>query len=130
MVADVWFMGVICHFERDRIVNSVAFVPTGAKLESVYQRLKMRTSGWIEVRDKEYLAAMATAESNKVFHHAHIINQYIRAREVELRATGTIFTQTNRFELRAASLVSSNDPATAYYGNGIALVAVEELAQR
>jgi len=62
----------------------------------------------------------ARGEKYNIYRHARMISGYIHARQVELRATGTAFAQTNRFELRAASLVNSNDPAVAYYGNGIA----------
>ena len=54
-----------------------------------------------------------------------------RARS-EMMATGTTSLLTDQpfWNWRAASLVDSNDPAVGFYGNGIALVAVPEPAQR
>ncbi|HSY20220.1 MAG TPA: hypothetical protein VK815_17880 [Candidatus Acidoferrales bacterium] len=130
MAADIWLVAVICHFERDRIANSVAFVPSWGKMESVYQQLKTHAPGWIEVDDRDYMAKLPTGEENKVYRHAYLISHYIRARELELLATGTTFPQTNYFELRAVKLVDTNDPAVAFHGNGIALVAGPGPVQR
>jgi hypothetical protein len=130
MVADIWFTLAICRFEGERIANGAAFVPSCAKMESVYQQLKARAPGWIEVRDNEYLAAYPPSGKNYVYRHVRLMSDYVRARQMELLATGTTFQQINIFDIHAASLVNSNDPAVAFYGNGIALVAVPQLTQR
>jgi len=129
VAADLWFMPVICRFEGDRIANGPVFVPSRAKMEFVYQQLKTRAPGRVDVNDKDYLAAIPPGEKNNIYRHARLIRRYINSREVELLAAGKTFSQTNIFELRAASAVSTNDPAVAFYGNGIALVALPGSAQ-
>jgi hypothetical protein len=129
VAADLWFMPVICRFEGDRIANGPVFVPSRAKMEFVYQQLKARAPGRVDVDDKDYLAAIPPGEKNNIYRHARLIRRYIDSREVELLAAGKTFSQTNVFELRTASAVSTNDPAIAFYGNGIALVAMPETAQ-
>ena len=119
-------MPVICRFEGDRIANGRVFVPSAAKMESVYQQLRTRAPGWIEVSDEDYIAGVPAGEANNIYRHARLISHYIRARELELRATGTTFAQTNEFELRMAVEVKTNDPALTFTGNGVALVAVPE----
>jgi len=130
VVADLWFMPVICRFEGDRIANSRVFVPSAAKMDLVYRQLKARAPGKIVVRDAAYAAALPPNDANRIYLQARVLTPYVRARELEAQAAGAVFTQTNFFELRTASLVDSNDPAVGFYGNGIALVAVPEPVQR
>ncbi len=126
VAADLWFMPVICKFEGDRIANGPIFVPSCAKMNLVYQQLKARAAGRVEVRDADYIAAVPPGEKNNIFRHARLISHYVKSRELELQAAGALFSRTNFFELRAATLVNSNDSAVTFYGNGIALVAVPQ----
>ena len=130
VAADLWFMPVICRFEGDRIANGRVFLPSAAKMDLVYRQLKTRAPGKVMVDSAAYIAAVPPGEANHIYLQARILTPYVHARELERLAAGTIFSATNRFELRAASLVASNDPAVAFYGNGIALVAVPAPAQR
>ncbi|MBW8863711.1 MAG: glycosyltransferase family 39 protein [Verrucomicrobia bacterium] len=129
MAADLWLMPVICRFEGDRIANGPTFVPSFAKMDLVYHQLKSRAPGLVEVRDADYIAAIPPGDKNNYLRHARVFSHYVHARELELLAAGQVFTRTNVFALRAVSAVSTNDPAIAFYGNGIALVAVPETTQ-
>lgn len=121
--ADLWFMPVICRFEGDRIANGAVFVPSCAKMEEVYRQLQAHAAGWIEVRDADYLAAIAPGEKNNIYRHAGLISHYIRSRELQSLAAGKTFSETNFFDLRAVAGIDTNAPEVAYHGNGIALVA-------
>ncbi|MDR3457383.1 MAG: hypothetical protein P4N60_08055 [Verrucomicrobiae bacterium] len=130
VAADLWFMPVICRFEGDRIAHGRVFVPSAAKMGEVYRQLKAHAPGRVVVRDDAYVAALPPNDVNRIYLQARILTPYVRARELEAQAGGSVFTRTNFFELRAASLVDANDPAVGFYGNGIALVAVPEPVQR
>jgi hypothetical protein len=130
VAADLWFMPVICRFEGDRIANGRVFVPSAAKMDLVYRQLKTRAPGRVVVDSASYVAAVPPGDANHIYLQARILTLYVHARELESLAAGTTFSSTNHFELRAASLVASNDPAVAFYGNGIALVAVPAPSQR
>ena len=126
IAADLWFMPVICRFEGDRIANGPTFVPSFAKMDSIYRQLKSRAPGSVEVRDGDYIAAIAPGEKNNYLRHARVFSRYVHARELELLAAGQVSTKTNFFDLRAVDLVNTNDPAVAFVGNGIALIAVPQ----
>ncbi|HEV2692102.1 MAG TPA: hypothetical protein VG347_04330 [Verrucomicrobiae bacterium] len=130
VVADLWFMPVICRFEGDRIANGHVFVPGVVKMDSIYRQLQAHAPGKIVVLDDAYVTSLPTKQDNHIYLQARILVPYIHARELEAQAYGAAFTQTNVFELRSASLVDSNDPAVGFYGNGIALVAVPNATQR
>jgi hypothetical protein len=122
LAANVWFMIADCRFEHDRITGGNVFVPGYAKLESVYRQLKTVADVKVEVRDDDYLKSLEKGERNNIYRHVGMLRRYIACRELELQTAGTVFTQTNYFDLRAATLVSSNDPAVKFSGNGIALI--------
>jgi hypothetical protein len=124
VAADLWFWPRMCWFEHNRIANGPVFVPGLKKLESVYQDLKSRADGPVQVQFKPYLDSLP--KNDQVRRNARLISLYVRWRELELQPAGRTTLRTNFFDLRAASLVNSNDPAVAFYGNGIALVAVPE----
>ncbi|HEY2124062.1 MAG TPA: glycosyltransferase family 39 protein [Chthoniobacterales bacterium] len=125
IAANLWFTPAMCRFERDRISFGPVFVPGYAKLESVYQQLKPRAPDrLVEIRDDAYMASFPLLDSNKIYLHSGLVRRYVRAREAYLTAAGKKFSQVNVFELRTANLVEATDPAVAFYGNGIALVAV------
>ncbi len=126
LAANLWFMAAMCRFEHDRIADGAVFVPGYTKLESVYRQLKTTAAVKIEVRDRNYLTALPPGEKNNIYRHVGLLRRYVACRELELQTAGTVFTQTNFLELRAASLVSSNDVAVKFYGNGITLVAMPE----
>jgi hypothetical protein len=123
IAADIWFMPVICHFERERIMHGPLFVPSCAKMETVYQQLETRAPGWITINDSAYLQSFSPDNTNNIYRHVHLLDVYINIRQSEQSAADAVFTNTNRFVLRAADQVNTNDPAVAFYGNGIALVA-------
>ena len=126
ITADLWFMPVICRFEGERIANGPTFVPSFAKMDSIYRQLNPRANVSVVVRDSDYIAAIAPGEKYNYLRHARVFSHYVHARELELLAAGKVSTQTNYFDLRAIDLVNTNDPAVAYSGNGIALVAVPQ----
>lgn len=126
VTVNVWFMIANCRFEHDRITDGKYFVPGYAKLESVYRQLKTTAETKVEVRDHDYLAALPPGEKNNLYRHVGLLRRYVVCRELELQTAGIVFTQTNLLELRAATLVRSNDVAVKFYGNRIALVAVTE----
>jgi hypothetical protein len=130
VAADLWFMPVICRFEDDRIANGGIFVPSTAKMDLVYRQLKARAPGRVVVDLQTYLTTVPPGEASHICYQPCLLSPYVRAREIELRAAGAGFSQTNHFELLIASLVASNDPAVAFFGNGIALVAVPAPAHR
>jgi hypothetical protein len=126
LAANVWFVIADCRFEHDRIANGKNFVPGYAKMEAVYRHLKTVPEIKVEVRDRDYLAAIEKGEKNNIYRHAGMLRRYVACREMELQTAGTVFSQTNYLELRGSALVNSNDLAVKFYGNGIALVAVPE----
>ena len=121
VAANIWFVPTMSLFERDRITSSPVFVPSFAKLESVYQALWKNSNAPIRVNDTAYLATLK--ENDKIHQWASLIRRYVNARQVALPLAHAKNQPVKVFELRAASLVNSNDPALGFYGNGIALVA-------
>ena len=108
------------------IEHGPAFTPSFRKLETVYQLMKHHAGGGrpIVVDDADYLKN-PPADST-VFRDADLIWRFTKARE---KASETVSSGTNLpaiYKLYPASQVSSNDPAAAFYGNGIALVAVSK----
>lgn len=122
LTANVWFMIANCRFEQDRITNGKVFVPGYAKMESIYRQLKTAPEAKLVVKDDAYIDPLPKGEKGNIYRHAGILGRYVACREMELQTAGTIFTQTNYFELRAAAQVNTNDASVKYFGNGIALI--------
>jgi hypothetical protein len=122
IAANLWFVSTMSWFERDRIAHSPVFVPSFAKLESVYQELRKNSNVPIRVSDTAYLATLK--EADKIHQWASLIRRYVNARLVELPLANVATQPVKVFELRAASTVNPSDPTLGFYGNGLALVAL------
>lgn len=125
IVANLWVVVGTNLYQKNNIDHGAVFIPSFRKLETIYQHLAARAGNQAVVVDDDAYR-LALPPDDKFLRDALLIRRFVAVREKELHA-GTHGKNTPMvFKLYAATLVSSNDPALAFYGNGIALVAVPE----
>ena len=121
--ANVWLMPAMYFHQGQRIDHGAGFVPSFRQLESVYQQLKRHAGGdhGVQVADAPYLKALGPGETAQK--DAELIRRYVGVREQEAAMMSGPPLASVTYILRRADQVAAEDPATAYRGHGIALVA-------
>ena len=121
--ATAWFTPAMFRFQKTSIREGSWFVPGFAKLEAVYQHLKAHAGRDrpVQVEDADYLQALPREE--QFLRQAALIRQYVAIREKQTTLFPNTQVSAAIYQLRFADKVRPQDPAVAYYGNGIALTA-------
>lgn len=134
--ATAWFMPAMFRFQKMYIQESSRFVPGLGKLEVVYQSLKAHAgrNRRVQVEDADYLKSLAAPppgqpaetssfQNKEILCQASEICQYVAIREKQDAPLPDIPAPVVMYQLLPADKVRPGDPAVAYYGNGIALIA-------
>jgi len=121
--ANVWLMPVMYRFQAAQIENGPVLIPSFRKLETIYQCLKTHAgpNAKIEVVDADPASAQSSHEP--VYRDAALIRRFVEVREKENRSA-VAAPKVTVYRLCSSAQPGAGDPAVAYRGNGIALVAV------
>ncbi len=120
--ANAWFMPAMYLHQQRQIWSGPVFVPSFARLEAVYQRLKTEAGPGrgLSIDDREYLEALS---SNDPLRDASHIRRYVEVRERERWMESGALGDRVRFRLvREGTAVAR---PIAYSGQGISLVREE-----
>jgi len=126
---NLWILTATNVYQKHNIQDGGTFIPSFRKLETVYQQLKLAAGEQpVAVDDTAYFQSLPPKD---VFRrNALLIRPYIAIREREVvRSTGKPEAPLV-FTLQAAGEVQPTNSITGFDGNGIALVAHQEPAQR
>lgn len=120
--ANVWLMPAMYHAQGRRIENGTMLIPTFRKLETIYSALSAHAGPNSSILVKAVDATASFSFPEYARQDTALIQRFVEVREKEnhskLRRT------TTSYRLCAEGQVTANDPAVAYAGNGIALIAV------
>ena len=121
--ATSWFTPAMFRFQKTTIQEGSRFLPGFAKLEEVYQSLKAHAGRDqpVQVEDADYLQALP--REDQFLRQAALIRKYVAIREKQTALFPDAQAPVVTYHLRFADEVRPQDPAVAYYGNGIALTA-------
>jgi hypothetical protein len=121
--ANIWLVPAMYRFQGKCLEEGPLFIPSFRKLETVYQRLKAHAgkNRFIQVDDVSYLQALTPQD--KVHAYASMIRTYVANREKENGLSSGPRVSSLTYDLCCADRVKPDDPAVAYRGQGIALVA-------
>jgi hypothetical protein len=122
--ATAWFMPAMFRFQKTFIRENPRFVPGFQNLETVYQSLKAHAGrNWrVQVEDVDYLQSLPPEDH--LHRQASLIRRYVAIREKEDTLLPDTPAPGVTYQLRSADKVRPKDPAVAFYGNGIALIAL------
>jgi len=121
--ANVWLMPAMYRFQGLQIDQGPSFIPSFRKLETVYQGLKAHAGPGTYIRIDDAAYVRDAPLPDRIRRDAGLIQAYVNVREREAAArASSLRSVTYRLcqEIRA----KPGDPAVAYRGNGIALVAL------
>jgi hypothetical protein len=122
LCADVWLMAAMYWSQGRRIDKGPVFVPSFRKLEAVYRCLKTHagTDSLIQIDDDAYAPEASPTES--ALGDARLLKAYTRVREREAAAKRP-HVRVVTYCLCLEQQAKPGEPAPAYRGNGIALIA-------
>jgi hypothetical protein len=122
-LANVWVMIATDVYQKNNIERGPVFIPSFRKLETVYQQTKKHSGADIPVTIDDAAYASSLPESDEFLRDALLIRQFVQVREKEHAPPSDKKTAPAVYKLCRANEVKPDDPAIAFYGNGIALVA-------
>ena len=124
IVANFYVVIASSLYQKSVIEHGAVFTPSFRKLEAVYQQLQTRAGNGrsVQVDDEDY--ARALPKDDKFLKDALMIRRFVAVREKEIRRVADAKHPAVIFKLCSAKEISPNNPAVAFYGNGIALVLI------
>jgi hypothetical protein len=123
-VLNLWIIIGTDVYQKHNIDRGTVFIPSFRKLETVYQDLKNHSGSDTPIAVDDAAYRQSLPESDEFLRDALLIRQFVNVRENEHIATAHQKIAPAIYKLCRADAIRPDDPAIAFYGNGIALVAV------
>jgi hypothetical protein len=122
-VGNVWFMPAMYRYQGKCIDQGPVFFGSFRKLEEVYQHLRAHAgpNRIIHIDDSAYMNALSPEDN--VHGEVDLVRRYVDIREKEFLALSTAPLKPINYTLYDATQVNSDNPAIAFLGHGIVLVA-------
>jgi hypothetical protein len=122
-LANVWVMIGTDIYQKNNIERGPVFIPSFRKLETVYQQMKNHSGKDAPVAVDDAAYRQSPPANDELLRDVMLIRQFVSVREKELAAhTGKKIAPVV-YKLYRSDEIKPDDPTTAFYGNGIALVA-------
>jgi hypothetical protein len=122
-VANVWIMIATDLYQNNNIERGTVFIPSFRKLETVYGQLKKHSGPNIPVAVDDAAYRQSLPEQDQFLRDALLVGQFVNVREKERAAPSVKKIPPVIYKLCPSTEIRPDDPAIAFYGNGIALVA-------
>lgn len=121
--ANLWVMIATDIYQKNNIERGSVFIPSFRKLETVYQKLKNHSGPDIPIAVDDAAYSQSLPENDEFLRDALLVRQFVTVREKEHAASSDKKITPAIYKLCRSDEARQDDPATAFYGNGIAFVA-------
>jgi len=123
-LANFWVMFATDIYQKNNIERGPVFIPSFRKLETVYQQLKKHSGPDVPIAVDDAAYRQSLLANDEFLRDALLIRQFVGVREKEHAAPSDKKITPVVYKLCRADETRPDNPATAFYGNGIALVTV------
>jgi len=110
-------------YQKNNIEHGSVFIPGFRKLETVYQQLKKHSGPNTPVTIDDASYRQALPATDEFLQDALYIKVFVNVRDNEHAASSDKKIAPAIYKLFRSDEIKADDPAVAFYGNGIALVA-------
>jgi len=121
-LANFWVMFATDIYQKNNIERGPVFIPSFRKLETVYQQLKKHSGPDVPIAVDDAAYRQSLPANDEFLRDALLIRQFVGVREKEHAAPSDKKITPVVYKLCRADETRPDNPATAFYGNGIALV--------
>jgi hypothetical protein len=125
-LANLWVMIGTDIYQKNKIERGPVFIPSFRKLEIVYQQLKKHSGPDTPIAVDDAAYRQSLPENDEFLQDALLVRQFVNVREKEHTVPPAKKIDPDIYKLCRSDEVSQDNPATAFYGNGIALMAEQK----
>jgi len=123
-LANFWVMIGTDIYQKNNIERGSVFIPSFRKLEIVYQQLKKHSGPDIPISVDDTAYRQSLPENDEFLRDALLIRQFVSIREKERASVLDKKNVPVIYKLCRSDEIRPDNPSTAFYGNGIAFVAL------
>jgi 4-amino-4-deoxy-L-arabinose transferase-like glycosyltransferase len=123
-VANLWIIIGTDIYQKNNIERGPVFIPSFRKLETVYQDMKNHSGQNTPIAVDDVAYGQSLPATDEFLRDALLVGRFVNVREKEHVAPPDKKITPVIYKLCRSDEIRPDDPAIAFYGNGIALVAV------